>query len=62
MIHITEKDRKNNPDFKFKKLTVRLNQEEYKKVVSDMEKIHCLSFSKYMRMLLLHKRIRKTDK
>ena len=62
MIHITEKDKQYNPEFKFKKLTVRLTQEEYEKVVSDMEKIHCLSFSKYMRMLLLHKKIRKTNK
>ena len=44
MIHITEKDGQYNPDFKFKKLSVRLTRKEYEKVVSDMEKIHCLSF------------------
>ena len=67
MVTLNEKQQNDTSGKKFKMMTFRLAMEEFEQVKADMDSIHCLSYSKYMRMLCLHEklpitRFRYTDK
>ena len=57
MVTLNEKQKNDDSGQKFKMVSFRLTKEEFEQVSADMDSIHCLSFSKYMRMLCLHEKL-----